>query len=191
MRLLTTIATFEMIFLSTKGTFWVNYEYKWLSAFSRPVFIIISIRVLRQYILRFAYVMKDSFSIMICIIIVNFYFAFLGQRLFLGTLEGVQYFKDFPNSMWNLFVLTTTANFPDIMLPAYQRSGYYCAFFVLYLIINLFLLMNLLLAIFYSNFVSRFEGKITLREEKRRLYFKEKFLQMRGPKNYLTIQETY
>ena len=143
------------------------YEYKWFCAFSRPIFLIISIRALRQTFARFVSVMKDSTSIVLCILIVNFYFAFLGNRLFLGTLEGVQYFDTFPNSMWNMFVLMSTSNFPDIMLPAYERNGSYCFFFILYLILNLFLLMNLLLAIFYSNFVSQFETKVHSREEER------------------------
>lgn len=51
--------------------------------------------------------------------------------------------------------------------------------------------MNLLLAIFYSNFVSQFETKVDNREEERTDYLKKKFDKLRGQKSYLNIQETH
>jgi hypothetical protein len=42
-----------------------------------------------------------------------------------------------------------------------------------YLILGLFLMMNLLLAIFYSNFKTRFAEKIDKSEKKRSLYLYE------------------
>ena len=51
-----------------------------------------------------------------------------------------------------MFVLLTTSNFPDVMLPSYNERRIDGAFFILYLVIGLFLLMNLLLAIFYSSY---------------------------------------
>jgi len=56
-----------------------------------------------------------------------------------------------------MLVLMTTSNFPDVMLPAYQISRLNALFFIIYLLLGLFLMMNLLLAIFYSNFKLRFE----------------------------------
>ena len=47
------------------------------------------------------------------------YFAWLGMRIFKGTIEEVDYFSDFPSAAWNLLVLLSTANYPDIMMPAY------------------------------------------------------------------------
>ena len=65
--------------------------------------------------------------------------------------------KNFGDSFFNMFVLMTTSNYPDIMLPAYGENRLYFIFFGSYLIIGLFLIMNLLLAIVYSNFKARFE----------------------------------
>ena len=56
-----------------------------------------------------------------------------------------------------MLVLLTTSNFPDIMLPAYEKNKLSAIFFVSFLVLGLFFLMNLLLAIFYSNFKDRFE----------------------------------
>ncbi|XP_059474256.1 two pore calcium channel protein 1-like [Neocloeon triangulifer] len=64
------------------------------------------------------------------------------------------YFRSLPDAFVNLFVLLTTANFPDVMMPAYARSRWNSIFFVSYLSIVLYLLMNLLLAVVYEAFTS-------------------------------------
>mmetsp|Transcript_13614 Transcript_13614/g.21305 ORF Transcript_13614/g.21305 Transcript_13614/m.21305 type:complete len:136 (+) Transcript_13614:673-1080(+) len=127
----------------------------------------------------------------IFIVVFILYYAWMGQRLFSGTLEGVQFFNTFGDSFFNMLVLMTTSNYPDIMLPAYQRSRLACIYFISYLIIGLFLLMNLLLAIFYSNFKSRFESKIVHSEEKRSEFLFSEFNKLAGPKEYLNKQETF
>ena len=64
----------------------------------------------------------DSIQMVLFIALYILYFAWLGERLFKGTVEGVEYFSSFGNSCWNLLVLLTTANFPDILLPAYNAN---------------------------------------------------------------------
>jgi len=125
------------------------------------------------------------------IVIFMLYYSWMGQRLFSGTLEGVQYFDTFGDSFFNMLVLMTTSNYPDIMLPAYQRSRLYGIYFISYLVIGLFLLMNLLLAIFYSNFKSRFEGQIENSQEKRTEFLTNEFKKHAGEKGYLNKRETY
>jgi two pore calcium channel protein 1 len=123
----------------------------------RPLYLIVSIRLLREYVKRYLYVIQDSLPMVLFTVVYILYFSGMGQRLFSGTLEGVQFFDSFGNSFFNMLVLMTTSNFPDIMLPAYQRNRLACLYFIIYLILGLFLMMNLLLAIFYSNFKFRFE----------------------------------
>uniref|UniRef100_A0A8C9USE8 Two pore segment channel 1 n=1 Tax=Spermophilus dauricus TaxID=99837 RepID=A0A8C9USE8_SPEDA len=42
--------------------------------------------------------------------------------------------------------------FPDVMMPAYARSPWSCAFFIVYLSIELYFIMNLLLAVVFDTF---------------------------------------
>uniref|UniRef100_A0A8D2JD43 Voltage-dependent calcium channel protein TPC1 n=1 Tax=Varanus komodoensis TaxID=61221 RepID=A0A8D2JD43_VARKO len=63
-----------------------------------------------------------------------------------------QYFSTLENSLVNLFVLLTTANFPDVMMPSYSRSPWSCIFFIVYLSIELYFIMNLLLAVVFDTF---------------------------------------
>uniref|UniRef100_A0A8C9WMZ3 Voltage-dependent calcium channel protein TPC1 n=1 Tax=Scleropages formosus TaxID=113540 RepID=A0A8C9WMZ3_SCLFO len=70
-------------------------------------------------------------------------FSILGELLYFNTLE---------NSIVNLFVLLTTANFPDVMMPAYSKNRWSCVFFIVYLSIELYFIMNLLLAVVFDTF---------------------------------------
>ncbi len=59
-----------------------------------------------------------------------------------------------------MLVLLTTANFPDIMLPAYEQSRIYALFFISYLLFGLFLILNLLMAVYYNNYKRRYENSL-------------------------------
>uniref|UniRef100_A0A8C6Z5M0 Two pore segment channel 1 n=1 Tax=Nothoprocta perdicaria TaxID=30464 RepID=A0A8C6Z5M0_NOTPE len=63
-----------------------------------------------------------------------------------------QYFSTLENSLVNLFVLLTTSNFPDVMMPSYARNPWSCVFFIVYLSIELYFIMNLLLAVVFDTF---------------------------------------
>jgi len=65
------------------------------------------------------------------------------------------YFENLPTSYYNMLILLTTANFPDVMLPAYNSSFYWSLYFVSFLILGLYALLNLLLAQVYNSFRNR------------------------------------
>lgn len=123
-------------------------------------------------------------------------FATMGFYLYIGTLEGVTYFKDIYDSAFNLMILLTTANFPDVMLPAYADSRVNCLFFIMFLIIGLFFLLNLLLAVFFNSYKRILEERVAKRQNERSVFFKRMikrydtdksgFLSDRQFKNFLT-----
>ncbi|KAM8962187.1 two pore channel protein 1 isoform 1-T1 [Pelodytes ibericus] len=78
-------------------------------------------------------------------------FAILGFYLFSPNTSN-PYFSTLENSLVSLFVLLTTANFPDVMMPAYSRNPWSCIFFIVYLSIELYFIMNLLLAVVFDTF---------------------------------------
>lgn len=101
--------------------------------------------------------MWDSREMILFIIAFIMFYAWLGYRLFKGTLEGEAYMATIGDAAFNLLVLLTTANFPDVMLPSYKVSRWYAIFFVSFLIFGLFFFLNMLLAIFYNNYKDRIE----------------------------------
>jgi len=68
-------------------------------------------------------------------------FSLLGHFLF-GR-DDDPFFMTAEDSFVNLFVLLTTANYPDIQMPSYYRSKWTVFFFVIYLVTVLYLFMNL------------------------------------------------
>ena len=67
-------------------------------------------------------------------------------------------FSGFSEASFNILVLLTTANFPDIMLPAYASNYWWMLYFITYLIIGLYFLLNFLLANVFNNFKDRLES---------------------------------
>eukprot|EP00062_Callorhinchus_milii_P016769 gi/632968409/ref/XP_007900510.1/ PREDICTED: two pore calcium channel protein 1 [Callorhinchus milii] len=78
-------------------------------------------------------------------------FAILGFYLFSSNPLD-PYFSTPEDSLISLFVLLTTANFPDVMMPAYSKNAWSCVFFIVYLSIELYFIMNLLLAVVFDTF---------------------------------------
>jgi len=100
----------------------------------------------------------DIMGLMMFMIII---YSVLGFYLLGPTQDssGSPYFQSLTDSMVNLFVLLTTANFPDIMMPSYHENMAYTVFFISYLGINLYFLMNLMLTVVYKTFADVEEKK--------------------------------
>lgn len=62
------------------------------------------------------------------------------------------YFGHFGNSMNQLFILLTTANYPDIMMPVYDCIPAASLFFIFFVMVGCYFIMNLVLAVAYSVF---------------------------------------
>ncbi|GBP62933.1 Two pore calcium channel protein 1 [Eumeta japonica] len=78
-------------------------------------------------------------------------YSLLGYYLFSDHIDN-GHFKTISDSFVSMFVLLTTANFPDVMMPSYAKSKWYAVFFILYIITVLYVLMNLMLAVVYEAF---------------------------------------
>ena len=85
-------------------------------------------------------------------------YALTGHFLFRYEYEGYTIFASVEDSFYNMLILMTTANFPDIMLPAYSQNYWIMLFFVSYLLIGLYFMMNFLLANVFNRFKDRLES---------------------------------
>ncbi|XP_058496744.1 two pore segment channel 3 [Solea solea] len=86
----------------------------------------------------------------------------LGKRG-LTTINGAPYFTNYLEIVFDLYVLVTTANSPDVMMPAYNSSFFFAIFFIVYILINTYIFMSVFLAVVYNNY------KKYLKEEVRQL----------------------
>ncbi|XP_030627734.1 two pore segment channel 3 [Chanos chanos] len=112
-------------------------------------------------------------------------FSLMALKLFgkrgLKTSEGNPYFTDYLEIVFDLYVLVTTANSPDVMMPAYNYSSYFSIFFIIYILINTYIFMSVFLAVVYNNY------KKYLKEEVRQLVKAKKRKMLRA---FSLLQET-
>jgi len=95
-------------------------------------------------------------SVLILFFLFIFLFTIMAYKLFKGRnlkkVDGSDYFTNFFDSFWDLYVLVTTANSPDIMMPSYDLHSYYSIFFVVFQVVCLYIFMSIFLAVVYNNY---------------------------------------
>lgn len=68
------------------------------------------------------------------------FMSLIGFLMYKYSMEGFIYFKTPWDSYYSMVILMTTANFPDVMLPAYYENRINALFFIFYLVIALYFL---------------------------------------------------
>jgi hypothetical protein len=69
---------------------WVRFFiFPYINAWARPLLMTLSVRNLRTYWKRYLLVIKGTAPLYMFIMTFVFYFAWMGNRLFSGTIEGV------------------------------------------------------------------------------------------------------
>ena len=82
----------------------------------------------------------------------------------------------------------TTANFPDVMLPAYNASRLNSLYYIAYLMLGLYFLQNILLAVVFENYKKRLEFRVETKVESRAKMISKYFDQIDTEgKGYLTL----
>ncbi|XP_053829806.1 mitotic checkpoint serine/threonine-protein kinase BUB1 [Vidua macroura] len=91
-------------------------------------------------------------------------FSLMALKLFgernLQTAEGLPYFRNYLETVFDLYVLVTTANSPDVMMPAFDFSSWYVLFFIAFIIVNTYIFMSLFLAVVYNNYKKHLKNEI-------------------------------
>eukprot|EP00088_Acartia_fossae_P037775 TRINITY_DN3900_c0_g1_i4.p1 TRINITY_DN3900_c0_g1~~TRINITY_DN3900_c0_g1_i4.p1 ORF type:complete len:917 (-),score=53.70 TRINITY_DN3900_c0_g1_i4:656-3406(-) len=122
----------------------------------RPIFLLDTSVCggVRRFIRQILQSLPPILDMMGLLLFVMLIYSVLGFYMFGPTpyRPGSPYFKTFIDSFINLFVLLTTANYPDVMMPSYAENPFSAAFFISYLAILLYFLMNLMLAVVYDAF---------------------------------------
>mgnify|MGYP001146136118 CR=1 FL=1 len=123
----------------------------WFRMF-RAFFLVESSQVTRKLVVNILRTIPGILDVLACVFCVHLIYTVFCMLLFFQTTEGCLNFSGFWNSWFNLLVTLTTANFPDIMMPAYAENGLYSLVFITFLIICLYLLMSLVLAVVYKKY---------------------------------------
>ena len=94
------------------------------------------------------------FNILFLLFVFIVFYAWLGVVMFYGSAEGKEQFPNLIEAMWTLWICVTTANYPDVMMPAYNTNRVTTVYFILFMLITFFFMMNVILGSvvnFYDN----------------------------------------
>jgi two pore calcium channel protein 2 len=90
-------------------------------------------------------------------------------------LESGKYFGNIFDALTSLLVLLTTANHPDVMIPIYQFNRFSSLYFILFLGLGAFIILNLLIAVTYNQFRGFFLKSLMSSFHRRRVAFRAAF----------------
>ena len=167
---------------------------------SRPLrpFLIVNIPEARQIRMAFRNVRKtlpDIFSVIILVLSSVALFSLMAVKLFgtkgLVQIDGRGYFDDFFDSYWDLYVLITTANSPDVAMPAYDHNRLYVIFFIVFLIVNLYMFMSVFLAVVYNSYKDNLKTEVKESVEHKRSLLEKVHENIKEPSDGQVTKETF
>ncbi|XP_059006114.1 two pore channel protein 2 isoform X2 [Mustela lutreola] len=124
----------------------------------RPFFLMQNSSMMKKTLKCIRSSLPEMASVLLLLALHLCVFTMSGMLLFTGEKgdgqdrERLIYFRNLPEALTSLLVLLTTANNPDVMIPAYSKNRAYAIFFIVFTLIGSLFLMNLLTAIIYNQF---------------------------------------
>ncbi|KAH7651703.1 Voltage-gated potassium channels domain-containing protein [Dioscorea alata] len=146
-----------------------------IAPYVRVIFVIMTIRDLRGCIVTLAGMMGMYLNVLALSLLFLLFASWLAYVTFEDTLQGKTMFSSYGATLYQMFVLFTTSNNPDVWIPAYKKSRWSCLFFVLYVLVAVYFLTNLILAVVYDSFKSELAKQVIEMDSTRRRILEKAF----------------
>ncbi|CAA7397495.1 unnamed protein product [Spirodela intermedia] len=131
-----------------------------VAPYIRVAFVALNIRELRSCIVTLAGMMGMYLNVLALWALFILFSSWLAYVTFEDTQQGKIMFTSFSETLYNMFVLFTTSNNPDVWIPAYKSSRWSCLFFVLYVLLGVYFVTNLVLAVVYDSFKAQLAKQV-------------------------------
>ncbi|NXD09553.1 TPC2 protein, partial [Nothocercus nigrocapillus] len=123
----------------------------------RPFFLLQNSSMMKKTLKSINSTLPEMASVVLLLAVHLSLFTMFAMLLFARTKDGQQdkewvgYFRNLPDSLTSLLVLLTTANNPDVMIPAYSKNRAYSIFFILFTVLGkgLFISLGFLLSKYF------------------------------------------
>ncbi|XP_033646539.1 two pore calcium channel protein 2-like isoform X1 [Asterias rubens] len=144
----------------------IEKPFRW-SRMLRPLFLVNfpEMREIRRSFRNIRHSLNEILTVLILLFLILFLFALLGRELFSDddlkeVLSSEPYFAHYIENIWELYILVTTANSPDVMMPAYDWNSFYIVFFVIFVLLCNYIFMSIFLAVIYKNYRKHLKNEV-------------------------------
>ncbi|XP_014510519.1 two pore calcium channel protein 1 [Vigna radiata var. radiata] len=146
-----------------------------IAPYIRVVLFVLNIRELRETI-TILFGMLDTYLNVLALGLLFLLFAsWVAYVFFEDTIQGKTVFTSYGATLYQMFLLFTTSNNPDVWVPAYKSSRWYCLFFVLFVLVGVYFVTNLILAVVYDSFKSELVKQVFEKDLLRRTMLDKAF----------------
>ncbi|KAK2651115.1 hypothetical protein Ddye_018604 [Dipteronia dyeriana] len=146
-----------------------------IAPYVRVVIFTLNIRDLRDSILILAGMLVTYLNVLALGLLFLLFSSWLAYVFFEDTQQGKIVFTSFGTTLYQMFVLFTTSNNPDVWIPAYKDSRWYSLFFALYVLLGVYFVTNLILAVVYDSFKDQLAKQVSKMDRMRKSMLEKAF----------------
>jgi two pore calcium channel protein 3 len=134
-------------------------SFPYLVNLCRPIIMLLCFMNMRRNIKGIFAAFMDNMLIILSIMVYIVLFSGVAYSLYRSEMQGLMVFTDLYSTTIAMYTMVTTANYPDVFLPAYFSNWSNALFFLTFLTLCLYLFLNLLLANVFNMYIRRIEEK--------------------------------
>ncbi|KAJ1434547.1 Voltage-dependent channel domain superfamily [Sesbania bispinosa] len=146
-----------------------------IAPYIRVVLFVLNIRELRETVIILVGMLDTYLNILALGLLFLVFASWVAYVIFEDTIQGKTVFTSYGTTLYQMFLLFTTANNPDVWVPAYKSSRWYCLFFILFVLVGVYFVTNLILAVVYESFKSELVKQVFETDRKRRAMLEKAF----------------
>ncbi|RDX82019.1 Two pore calcium channel protein 1, partial [Mucuna pruriens] len=133
------------------------------------------VRELRETIIILVGMLDTYLNVLALGLLFLLFSSWVAYVFFEDTIQGKTVFTSYGTTLYQMFLLFTTSNNPDVWVPAYKSSRWYCLFFVLFVLLGVYFVTNLILAVVYDSFKSELVKQVFEMDRMRRTMLEKAF----------------